>query len=76
MIPLVERKVSPVKKYSDWQKCTLCLFPNNFLIEIKHDKEQDIYYYAEVCPKCKHVEEFKEISKREANKYLILDDLA
>jgi hypothetical protein len=64
-----------VKKFSEWQKCSLCLYPNNFPIEIKHDKEKDVYYYCEICPRCKHTEEFKEITKREASKYLLLDDL-
>jgi phage FluMu protein Com len=75
MTALAERKVTPVQKVTGWQKCSLCLYGNNFFIEIKHDKENDVYYLAEVCPKCKHVEEFKQVTKREASRYLVLDDL-
>lgn len=75
MVLLAERKV-PVRKFTEnYIKCSLCLYPNTFSIEIKHDEKEDIYYYSEVCPRCKHTEEFKEISRRDASKYLALDDL-
>lgn len=75
MTALAER-MAPVKKFTEaYLKCSLCLYPNNFSIEVKYDEKEDIYYYSEVCPRCKHTEEFKVVSKREASKFLALDDL-
>ena len=72
---LAERKVA-VKKYTEaWIKCSLCHYGNNFTIEVRQG-ENDKYFYMEKCPRCSHYEEVKEISKREASRYLILDDLA
>ena len=76
MVALAERKDSLKKFTENYIKCSLCLYPNNFSIEIKHDEKEDIYYYSEVCPRCHHVEEFKSVSKREASRYLALDDLS
>ena len=75
MAQAVVRRLN-VEKYSGLQKCSLCLYSNYFRIEIKKDKEKDIFYYSERCPRCKeHYEEFKEISEREAKTYFILEDL-
>ena len=75
MTALAERTVT-VNKFSGWQKCSLCLYGNNFSIEIKHDKENDVYYYCEVCPVASTTRNLKVVTKREASKYLLLDDLA
>jgi hypothetical protein len=76
MIELAERKALPVKKYTqEWIKCPLCLYGNNFVIEIKKS-EDDKYFYMEKCPRCNHYDEVREVTKREASKYLILEDLA
>jgi C4-type Zn-finger protein len=65
-----------VRKTTEWKKCSLCLYGNNLLIEIKHDEKNDVYYYTERCPRCvNHFEDFKAISEREAKKYTILDDM-
>jgi hypothetical protein len=75
MTALAERKVLPVKKFTQaWLKCGLCLYGNNFEIEIKKT-EDDKYFYMEKCPRCSHYEDVHEITKREASKYLILEDL-
>ena len=73
MVALAEKR-SPVKKYTGWQKCVICQYGNNFEIEVKKDNE-DNYFYGEKCPRCNHYEEFREISKREASKFLLVDDL-
>lgn len=73
MVALAEKRL-PVKKYTEFKKCPLCLYGNNFEVEIKQDKEGN-YFYAEKCPRCSHYDEFKEITKREASKFLILEDL-
>lgn len=72
---LVAERTVPVKKYTEaWLKCGLCLYGNNFVIEIKKS-EDGKYFYMEKCPRCSHYEDVKEIIKREASKYLLLDDL-
>jgi hypothetical protein len=76
MTLLAERKALPVRKYTtEWVKCTLCLYGNYFLIEIKKDEKSDQYYYAEKCPRCNAYGEFRECTRREASRYLILEDL-
>lgn len=70
----LEEKRIPVKKTTAWQKCSLCLYGNNFDIEVKQDDE-GTYYYAEKCPKCSHFEEFKRITVREAERYLPFQEL-
>jgi hypothetical protein len=70
---LAEKEVA-MKKYSEWKKCTLCLYPNNFEVEIKQDKDGN-YFYSDKCPKCGHYDEFRAISRREASKYLVIDEI-
>jgi phage FluMu protein Com len=76
MTTLAERRTTPVKKFTDaWLKCESCKYGNNFVIEIKKDEKSDQYFYAEKCPRCSAYGEFKPVTKKEASKYLLLDDL-
>jgi phage FluMu protein Com len=56
-----------MKKYASFQKCLSCLRSNNFLIEIK--QEGELYFYIEMCPRCKHAEEIRKITAKEAKSY-------
>lgn len=57
------------KKYTDeFLKCSSCLRGNNFLIDVVRDGDQ--YYYLTQCPKCKHFEEVRRITPKEAKHYL------
>jgi hypothetical protein len=75
MIALAERKVPPVKKFTEGRfLCPICQRNNNFEIVVKQEGSK--YYLLEMCPKCqKHCEDVKEISHREASRYLTLEDL-
>ena len=75
MIALAERKTSMKKFTSAFIKCGLCLYGNYFEIEIKKT-EDGKFFYMESCPRCHHFEDVKEVTKREASKYLILEDIA
>jgi superfamily II helicase len=75
MTALAERTV-PVKRFTENRMlCPICQRNDNFELIVKQENSK--YYLLEMCPKCqKHYEEVKEITKREASKYLILEDLA
>lgn len=75
MLTFAERKVLPVKKFTvDRLLCSLCQRNDNFELIVKQEGSQ--YYLLEMCPKCnKHCEDIKEITKKEASRYLMLDDL-
>lgn len=76
MIALAERK-APVTKHTEaYLKCEACKFGNYFVIEIKKDEKANQYYYAEKCPRCNSYGEFRLVTKREAARYLVLEDLS
>lgn len=75
MTTLAERKELPVQKYTENRiLCPACQRNNNFEIVIK--QEGNVYYLLEMCPKCQvHCEDIREITKREALRYLTLEDI-
>lgn len=74
MITLAERKVLPVRKYTEARfLCTTCKRNDNFELVVK--QEGSLYFLGEKCPKCEHFEDFREITKKEASRYLLLEDL-
>jgi len=76
MIALAERKDLSVIKYTEAHlKCESCKYGNNFVIEIKKDEEANQYYYAEKCPRCNSYGEFRPVTRREASRFLALEDL-
>jgi phage FluMu protein Com len=72
---LAERTAPMVKHTEAWIKCESCKYGNNFIIEIKKDENANQYYYAEKCPRCSAYGEFRPVTKREASRYLILEDI-
>lgn len=64
-----------VQRYTnDFIKCTSCLRGNNFLVSVEKAKDGN-YYYLTKCPKCGHFEEVKELTNKEAERYLPLKNI-
>jgi phage FluMu protein Com len=76
MMTTLAERTKPVQRYTNTKiKCDSCKYSNSFMIEIKKDEKADRYFYGEKCPRCGHFDEFKEISKIEARRYQIFEDL-
>lgn len=62
------------KRTEDRFLCPKCMKNDNFEYVVKHDKEGGTYYLGERCPRCQvHYNDFKEISYRRAQEYMVSD---